>query len=95
MGILGLYAGLFDERISRIVLQSPPESHRQGPALLNVLRVTDIPEAVAAFVREYGISHVVLGRSRRPWYQRWFGRSPLERLLQAVPGVDVLVVDTA
>jgi two-component system sensor histidine kinase KdpD len=52
-------------------------------------------EAVATFVREYGITHVVLGRSGRPWYQRWFGRSPLERLFQAVPGVDVLVVDTA
>jgi two-component system sensor histidine kinase KdpD len=52
-------------------------------------------EAVATFVREYGITHLVVGRSRRPWYQRWFGRSPLERLFQAVPGVDVLVVDTA
>ncbi|HXX95084.1 MAG TPA: acetylxylan esterase [Planctomycetota bacterium] len=48
MGVLGLYAALFDERISRIVLENPPESHRQGPALLNVLRVTDIPEAAAA-----------------------------------------------
>ena len=52
-------------------------------------------EAVSLFVREYGITHVVVGRSQRPWYQRWFGRSPLERLFQAVPGVDVLVVDTA
>ncbi len=52
-------------------------------------------EAVALFVKEYGITHVVLGRSRRPWYRRWFGRPPLEQLLKAVPGVDVLVVDTA
>ena len=52
-------------------------------------------EAVSLFVREYGITHVVVGRSQRPWYQRWFGRSPLERLFQAAPGVDVLVVDTA
>jgi two-component system sensor histidine kinase KdpD len=44
-------------------------------------------------VREYGITHVVLGRTQLPWYRRWFGQSPLDRLLAAVPGVDVVVVD--
>jgi two-component system sensor histidine kinase KdpD len=51
--------------------------------------------AVTEFVKEYGITHVVLGRSRRPWYHRWLGLSPLDRLIQEVPGVDVTVVDTA
>jgi two-component system, OmpR family, sensor histidine kinase KdpD len=49
-------------------------------------------EAVATFVNEYGITHVLVGRSQRPWYRRWFGQSPLDRLLQAVPNVDVVVV---
>jgi cephalosporin-C deacetylase-like acetyl esterase len=49
MGILALYAGLLEERIDRIVLEAPPISHWDGPALLNVLRVTDIPEVAAAF----------------------------------------------
>lgn len=48
-GILGLYAALFDDRIRQAVLHDPPESHRRGPALLNILRVTDIAEAAAAF----------------------------------------------
>ena len=47
-GILGLYAAILDPRIREVVLKDPPESHRQGPALLNVLRVTDIAEAAAA-----------------------------------------------
>jgi two-component system sensor histidine kinase KdpD len=51
--------------------------------------------AVAAYVREYGITHIVLGRSNRPWYKRWFGMSPLDRLLRAVRGVDVIIVDTS
>jgi two-component system sensor histidine kinase KdpD len=50
------------------------------------------PAAVAEFVREYGITHVLVGRTQRPWYRRWFGQSPLDRLLQAVPTVDVVVV---
>ena len=49
MGILGLYAALFDDRIKQIFLNDPPASHWQRPALLNVLRVTDIPEVAGAF----------------------------------------------
>src|SRR5262249_15449195 len=55
----------------------------------------DLPGAVAAFVREYGITHVIVGRSLRPWYALWFGPSLLERLIRAIPGVDVVVVDTS
>src|SRR4029434_2048229 len=49
MAILALYAGVLDDRIDRVVLCDPPTSHWQGPALLNVLRVTDIPEVASAF----------------------------------------------
>src|SRR5439155_10819891 len=51
MAALALYAGLLDERIGRVVLSDPPTTHRSpsAPALLNVLRVTDLPEAAAAF----------------------------------------------
>lgn len=51
--------------------------------------------AVADFAREYGITHVVVGRSQRPWYRRWFGSSLMDRLLRALPGVDVVSVDTS
>ena len=44
-GALALYAAAFDERISRVILDDPPSSHWQGPALLNILRLTDLPEA--------------------------------------------------
>jgi two-component system sensor histidine kinase KdpD len=53
-----------------------------------------VVSAIATFVKEYAITHIVMGRSRQPWYRRWFGQSVLDRLLQTVPGVDVLVVDT-
>jgi two-component system sensor histidine kinase KdpD len=52
----------------------------------------DFVSAAATFAKEYGITHVVMGRSRRPWYRRWFGQSLLDRLLSAVPDADVLVV---
>jgi two-component system sensor histidine kinase KdpD len=55
-------------------------------------RGADVVSTIAAFVKEYGITHILLGRTQRPWYRRWFGQSLLDRLLQAIPGVDVIVV---
>jgi two-component system sensor histidine kinase KdpD len=54
----------------------------------------DVVDVVAAFVKEYGITHVVMGRSRWPWYQRLLQASLLDRLLPLIPGVDVMIVDT-
>ncbi len=47
MGALAIHAAALDERISRVILDDPPASHWQGPALLNVLRITDLPEVAA------------------------------------------------
>ena len=55
----------------------------------------DLISTIAAFVKEYGITHVVLGRTRQPFHRRWFSRSILDRLLQTLPGVDVMVVDNS
>jgi two-component system sensor histidine kinase KdpD len=50
-------------------------------------------EAVAAFVAEYRITHIVMGRTLRPWYQRWFGNTALDRLVHTIPSVDITLVD--
>ena len=55
---------------------------------------SDVVSTIEAFVKEYGITHIVMGRSQRPWYRRWFGQSVLDRLLRTIPGVDVVVVDS-
>lgn len=44
MGGLALHAAAQDPRITRVILDDPPGSHWQGPALLNVLRTTDLAE---------------------------------------------------
>ena len=49
MGIVALYAAILDGGVDRLILRDPPASHRTGPAILNVLRVTDIPEVAGAF----------------------------------------------
>lgn len=46
-GVVALYAGLLGERVGSVILAEPPTSHWQRPALLNALRVTELPEAAA------------------------------------------------
>jgi two-component system sensor histidine kinase KdpD len=53
---------------------------------------TDVVSTIAAFAKEYGITQILVGRTRRPWYKRWFGPSFLDRLAMAVEGADVIVV---
>jgi hypothetical protein len=42
-----LYASLFEPNVARLDLWNPATTHRDGPDLLNVLRVLDLPAAVA------------------------------------------------
>jgi two-component system, OmpR family, sensor histidine kinase KdpD len=82
-----------DAATQRQIGKNQELAHQLG-AVPMTFKGDDIVEAIAAFVKEYGITHVVLGRTRRPWFRRWFGQSILDRLLSRVQGVDVLVVDT-
>ena len=64
MGVNALYAALLDGNVQRVVLASPPASHRQGPCYLGILRYTDIPEVIALLgpkVKLYGEIPLVLG----------------------------------
>ncbi|MES1213057.1 MAG: hypothetical protein ABUL64_00585, partial [Singulisphaera sp.] len=44
---LALYAALFTPEVSELLLDDLPASHRAGPTFINVLRVLDIPQALA------------------------------------------------
>ena len=56
-------------------------------------RGPDVARTIAAFVPEYGIKVVVIGRSRQPWYRRIFGESILDQVLRQVGRIDVMIVD--
>jgi two-component system sensor histidine kinase KdpD len=52
----------------------------------------DLVSTIDAFVQEYGITHLMLGRSRQPWYRRIFSPSVVDKLQQVVDGVDMTVL---
>lgn len=49
MGINAMYAALLDGAVDRVLLTSPPGSHRRGPHYLSILRYTDIPSVASLF----------------------------------------------
>ena len=67
MGVACMYAALLDGKVQRVIVNSLPTSHRQGPHYLGVLRYTDIPEIAALLagkLRIYGETPRALGSPR-------------------------------
>jgi two-component system sensor histidine kinase KdpD len=83
-----------DAATQRRIANAQQLAHQLG-GVPQTFKGDDVAATIAAFVKDYGITHVLLGRTLRPWYRRWFGQSFLDRLLREVPGVDVTVVDTS
>jgi two-component system sensor histidine kinase KdpD len=83
-----------DAAVQRRVGNTLALAHQLGGVPMT-FKGSDVVSTIGAFVKEYGITHVLLGRTQRPWYRRWLSRSVLEGLLRTVHGVDVIVVDTA
>ena len=83
-----------DAATQRLVANNSELARQLGGTSLQ-FKGTDLVTTIDAFVKEYGITHIVLGRSQRPWYRRWLSQSVVDRLLQNVRGVDVVVVDNA
>jgi two-component system, OmpR family, sensor histidine kinase KdpD len=81
-----------DAAVQRQIANTLELAHKLG-AVTFPFKGSDVVSTIAAFVKEYGITHIVMGRTQLPWYRRWFGRSVLDRLLQQVRAVDVIVID--
>lgn len=49
---IALYAAIYESKVTEVLLENPTTSHRDGPILINVLRIFDLPQAVTlAFPR--------------------------------------------
>jgi two-component system, OmpR family, sensor histidine kinase KdpD len=57
-----------------------------------ILKNDNVGAALASFAKEYGITHVVMGRPEPPYLWRFFRRSPVDQLCQLLPEVDLILV---
>lgn len=65
-GVLGAYAALNETSIAEVIAVDPPASHREGPILLNVLKVLDIPDALGLLAPR----HLTLLNAKDDSFQR-------------------------
>ncbi len=68
------------------------ETAQKMGGLVILLKGEDVAQALAAFAREYGITHIVVGRpgKKRPW--QLFKSSLHDVLLKELPNIDFIIV---
>ncbi len=80
-----------DAAAQRRVTDTLETAQKMG-GLVFSMKGEDVAQALISFAREYGITHIVVGRSGRPRLKRLFNATLHERLLDALPDVDLVVV---
>ena len=73
MAGIALYASLFEPGIASLDLTDLPETHGDGPVLLNVLRYLDMPQATGHGGRTTRRSYC-MGRTHPAWQFPQIGR---------------------
>ncbi len=68
------------------------EKARELGAEVVRLKARDPVPALIDFARSHGVATVLAGRSRRPFWKRLFGRSPVDRLYDEAWDLDLYVV---
>jgi two-component system sensor histidine kinase KdpD len=56
------------------------------------LQSTDPVRALIEYARTHGVHHIMIGRSHRPWWQQWLGRSFVARMVKEVKDCDLHIV---
>jgi len=79
-----------DATVQRRVADTLETAQKMGGLVIS-LKHENVAEALVSFVREYGITHVVLGRPGKRLLS-WTRRQLHDRLMQELPGVDLVIV---
>jgi hypothetical protein len=64
---LALYAGLYEPHVKEFDLWYLSSSHREGATLLNVLKICDVPQALALALPRKVVLHSRTGADRAGW----------------------------
>jgi two-component system, OmpR family, sensor histidine kinase KdpD len=56
------------------------------------LKAQDVVRAILDFARSHGVAHIIVGRTRQPWWKQMLGRSIMYRLINEAEGIDVHII---
>jgi two-component system sensor histidine kinase KdpD len=80
-----------DSEAQRHLLGNVEKARELGAEVVR-LRSKDPVEAILDFARSHGVGHIIVGRTRVPWWRRPFGRSVMHRLVDEAAGFDLHIV---
>ena len=68
------------------------EKARELGAEVIRLQARDPVTALLDFAQSHGVSHIIIGRSLRPWWRRLFGHSVVNRMVKEAASFDLHIV---
>jgi two-component system sensor histidine kinase KdpD len=80
-----------DATLQRYLLEDEQRARDLGAEVVR-LRSEKPVEALLDFARAHGVRHIVVGRSRKPWWRRLLGQSPVFKLVTMAVGFDLHIV---
>jgi two-component system sensor histidine kinase KdpD len=79
-----------DATVQRRVADTLEAAQKMGGLVIS-LKHENVAQALISFAREYGITHVVIGRPGKKAL-RLFGRALHDELIQDLPGIDLVII---
>jgi two-component system, OmpR family, sensor histidine kinase KdpD len=79
-----------DAAVQRRVADTLEAAQKMGGLVIS-LKHEDVAQALVSFAKEYGITHVVLGRPGKRMF-RFLGRPLHDELMFDLPGVDLVII---
>ena len=83
-------AARIDATLQRTLVDNLQKAQTMGAEVVKLVDA-DVPGALSRFARERGVTVIIVGQSRRSWWQRLRSGSVLDRLVDNALGIDVLV----
>jgi two-component system sensor histidine kinase KdpD len=83
-----------DAAVQRKLVENIQRAQGMGAEVVK-LESEDIAGAIRTFARDKGVTLIIVGQSRRSWWQHITRGSVVERLTRNPEGLDVLVVSLA
>jgi two-component system, OmpR family, sensor histidine kinase KdpD len=79
-----------DAAVQRKVSETLEAAQKMGGLVIS-LKHENVAQALISFAKEYGITHVVIGRpGKKPF--RFFSRALHDELIQGLPGTDLVII---
>jgi two-component system sensor histidine kinase KdpD len=84
-------ASRIDATLQRKLVENIQRAQAMGAEVVK-LKSDDVPGALCRFAGEKGVTLIIVGQSKRSWWQRLGRASVVDRLIHNPLGIDVLVV---